>query len=51
MTIPLAKGTPIISLADGLRLGTIDHVYFDPVGKSVVGSTFHQGGGLFGRGS
>ena len=51
MSIPLAKGTPVISLADGSKLGTIDHVYFDPAGKSVVGFTFHQGGGLFGRGS
>ena len=50
MAIPLAKGTPVISLADGSKLGTIDHVYFDPVGKAVVGFTFHQGG-LFNRGS
>lgn len=50
MAIPLAKGTPVVSLADGSKLGTIDHVYFDPVGKAVVGFTFHQGG-LFTRGS
>ncbi|MFN8662188.1 MAG: PRC-barrel domain-containing protein [Thermomicrobiales bacterium] len=51
MAIPLTKGTPVVSLADGTRLGTIDHVYFDPESKSVVGFTFHQGGILFGRGS
>ena len=51
MTIPLTKGTPVVSLADGTRLGTVDHVYFDPESKSVVGFTFHQGGTLFGRGS
>lgn len=51
MAIPLTKGTPVVSLADGTRLGTVDHVYFDPESKSVVGFTFHQGSGLFGRGS
>lgn len=51
MAIPLTKGTPVVSLADGARLGTVDHVYFDPESKSVVGFTFHQGGSLFGRGS
>ncbi len=51
MAIPLTKGTPVVSLADGTRLGTVDHVYFDPESKSVVGFTFHQGGSLFGRGS
>lgn len=51
MAIPLTKGTPVVSLADGTRLGAVDHVYFDPASKSVVGFTFHQGSGLFGRGS
>ena len=51
MAIPLTKGTPVVSLADGTRLGAIDHVYFDPESKSVVGFTFHQGSGLFGRGT
>jgi sporulation protein YlmC with PRC-barrel domain len=51
MAIPLTKGTPVVSLADGARLGTVDHVYFDPESKSVVGFTFHQGNGLFGRSS
>lgn len=51
MAIPLTKGTPVVSLADGTRLGTVDHVYFDPESKAVVGFTFHQGSGLFGRGS
>ena len=50
MTLKLVKGTPVVSLADGARLGTIDHVYFDPERLAVVGFTFHQGGGLFGGG-
>ncbi len=50
MTTKLVKGTPVVSLADGARLGTIDHVYFDPERLTVVGFTFHQGGGLFGGG-
>lgn len=50
MVIPLTKGTSVVSLADGTRLGTVDHVYFDPESKAVVGFTFHRGGGLFGRG-
>lgn len=51
MTITLAKGAPVVSLADGSTLGTIDHVYFDPDRLAVVGFTFHHGGGLFGGGS
>ena len=51
MTTTLVKGTPVVSLADGSTLGTIDHVYFDPERLAVVGFTFHQGGGLFGGGS
>lgn len=48
MTTKLTKGTPVISLADGVKLGTIDHVYLDPVRKEIVGFSFHQGGGFFG---
>jgi sporulation protein YlmC with PRC-barrel domain len=51
MTTKLVKGTPVVSLADGATLGTIDHVYFDPERLAVVGFTFHQRGGLFGSGS
>ena len=50
MTTRLVKGTPVISLADGATLGTIDHVYFDPDRLAVVGFTFHKGG-LFGGGT
>ena len=51
MTIRLAKGTPVVNLADGSTLGAIDHVYFDPARLAVVGFTFHHGGGIFGGGS
>ena len=51
MTTRLVKGTPVVSLADGATLGTIDRVYFDPQRFAVVGFTFHQRGGLFGGGS
>lgn len=51
MTTKLVKGTPVVSLADGATLGTIDRVYFDPQRLAVVGFTFHQRGGLFGGGS
>ena len=51
MTIKLAKGAPVVSLADGSTLGTIDHVYFDPERLAVVGFTFHHGGGIFGGGA
>lgn len=50
MTTRLVKGTPVISLADGSMLGTIDRVYFDPERLAVVGFTFHKGG-LFGGGT
>src|SRR5919107_2881156 len=50
VTTRLVKGTPVISLADGSTLGTIDHVYFDPEHLAVVGFTFHKGG-LFGGGT
>jgi uncharacterized protein YrrD len=50
MTTRLVKGTPVISLADGSTLGTIDHVYFDPERLAVVGFTFHKGG-LFAAGT
>jgi sporulation protein YlmC with PRC-barrel domain len=50
VTTRLVKGTPIISLADGSKLGAIDHVYFDPERLAVVGFTFHKGG-LFGGGT
>jgi sporulation protein YlmC with PRC-barrel domain len=48
MTTKLVKGTPVVSLADGTTLGTIEHVYFDPRRMAVVGFTFHHRNGLFG---
>lgn len=51
MTTRLVKGMPVVSLADGTTLGTIDHVYFDPRRMAVVGFTFHQRSGLFGGGT
>src|SRR5918996_1258170 len=48
MTTRLVKGTPVVSLADGETLGSIDHVYFDPERLAVVGFTFHKGGLLGG---
>ena len=48
MTTKLAKGTPLVSLADGAKLGVIDAVLLDPVQKRIVGVSFHQGGGLLG---
>jgi len=44
----LAKGMPVVSLADGAKLGVIDAVLLDPERKEIVGFSFHQGGGLFG---
>ena len=48
MATRLVKGTPVVSLADGATLGTIEHVYFDPDRMAVVGFTIRHGGGLFG---
>lgn len=43
MSTKLAKGTPVVSLADGSKLGTIDRVYLDPERKEIAGFSFHQG--------
>ena len=51
MTTKLVKGMPVVSLADGATLGTIDRVYFDPGQMAVVGFTFHQRSGIFGGGT
>ena len=48
MSTKLVKGTAVVSLADGTKLGTVDDVYLDPNRKEIVGFSFHQGGGLFG---
>jgi sporulation protein YlmC with PRC-barrel domain len=45
---PLVKGTAVVDLADGKKLGTIDHVYLDPEKKRIIGFSFHSGG-LFGK--
>ncbi len=47
-TTPLVKGTAVVNLGDGAKLGTVDHVYFDPDTKRVVGFSFHQGS-FFGK--
>jgi len=44
----LKRGTAVISLADGKKLGSVDRVLLDPVHKEIVGFTFVHGGGLFG---
>ena len=49
MSTKLAKGTAVVSLADGTKLGAIDHVYLDPARKAIVGFSFHRGGLLGGR--
>ncbi len=47
MSTRLVKGTAVVSLADGKKLGSIDRVYLDPERKEIVGFSFHHGG-LFG---
>ena len=49
MSTKLVKGTAVVSLADGTKLGTIDHVYLDPERKEIAGFSFHQGGLLGGK--
>jgi len=44
MATRMVKGTPVVSLADGANLGTVDRVYLDPASKAIVGFTFHAGG-------
>ena len=39
-------GIAVISIADGRKLGTVDHIYFDPLEKKVVGFAVSSGGGL-----
>lgn len=47
----LSKGTPIVSLADGTKIGAVDKVYLDPERKEIVGFTVAKGGiGPFGGG-
>lgn len=41
------NGLPVISIADGERLGTVERTYVDPAGKRVLGVGYHVGGGLF----
>jgi uncharacterized protein YrrD len=41
----LVKGTAVVSLEDGTKLGTIDTVFLDPGRKEIVGFSFHQGAG------
>ena len=51
MATKLVKGTPVVSLANGATLGSIEHVYFDPGQMAVIGFTIRHGGGLFGGGT
>lgn len=44
----LVKGTAVVSLGNGAKLGNVDHVFLDPERKRIVGFSFHQGG-LFGK--
>ncbi len=44
----LVKGTAVVSLDDGAKLGKIDHVYLDPARKEIVAFSFQHGGGLLG---
>ena len=39
-------GIAVISIADGRKLGTVDHIYFDPLEKKVVGFAVASGGGM-----
>jgi uncharacterized protein YrrD len=39
------KGLTVISIADGEKLGTIDHIYLDPVKKQVAGFGIHEAPG------
>ena len=44
MGTKLVKGAPVVSLADGRKLGVIDHVYLDPRRKEIVAFSFHRSG-------
>ncbi len=39
------KGLAVISIADGEKLGAIERVLIDPVGRKVVGFAVREGGG------
>ncbi len=40
------KGLAVISIADGTKLGSINHLFVDPAGKRVVGFSVGSGHGL-----
>ena len=42
------RGLPVISIADGTHVGTIDQVYLDLAAKQVVGFSITNGVGPFG---
>jgi uncharacterized protein YrrD len=46
--LPLHKGTPVVSLADGVSVGAIEHVYLDPERRAVVGFSLQERGWLGG---
>ena len=49
MATRLAKGTSVVSLADGANLGSVDRVFLDPERRAIVGFTFHSGGFFGGK--
>lgn len=44
------KGLPVVSIADGTKVGTIDRGFVDPATRRVVGFSLGSGGGLLGGG-
>ncbi|MCC6791282.1 MAG: PRC-barrel domain-containing protein [Thermomicrobiales bacterium] len=48
MNISHLKGLPVLSVADGERLGAVSRVYLDLVARRMVGIGFDTGGGYFG---
>lgn len=44
-----AKGLSVIAIADGKKVGTVSHLFFDPVARRVVGFGASEGGGFLRR--
>ena len=42
------NGLAVISIADGAKLGTVEHAYLDPAAKRLAGFAARRGGGLLG---
>jgi len=43
MSATLTKGTAVVRLGDGVRLGTVDRLYLDPQRKEIVGFSVRRG--------